>query len=390
MTMQKLGAGQPLYPPMLIALGPGQVWLLPAGQGIASTFGGTQQGFTGFTLTGQYFVNLGPYTSLQAFDANLQTWQNISPSDGAPVLISSDGTNYRLANTTGCAVGALVTAGGTGLTNGFNTVTATPSAGGGTWNMIVGGGINPTLQIAAAGTLYTQRPIVLFNPPSNQGSTPYILPTAVAAITSGIISTVTVTNVGAGLVAQPTIMVLNAPGDTTGSGGSLACTAALTGSGTVTALYTTGNYGTLGLTAVPTFSFSPASTITATAVCNFTVTGISTVAAGAGYGNAQPVALMTAGQQNTGTAALLGGNPYFDKSLVFPRNVSIQMTSLAGGGVGTAATVAAATIHDGGFGFQLVPNIFPVPGGSAVAVTTQAQFTAIVGGQNDVTLVQPI
>lgn len=391
MTFQKLGApGLTNNPPITIALGPGEAWLVPAGQGTVGVFGSAQQGFTGFTLSGQYIVSLGPFTVLQMYDANLATWRNVQTANGAPLTISSDGTNFRLANTTGVAVAAVVQTGGSGLTNGFNTVTATLSAGGGTWNTIVGGAINPTLQIAAAGTLFTQRPILVFNPPSNQGSTPYILPTAVAAITAGIISTVTVTNVGAGLVGQPTVVVLNGPGDTTGSGATVACTAALTGSGTLTALYTTGNYGTAGVTAVPTFTFLPASTITATAVCNFTITAVSTIAIGAGYGNAQPAALLTAGQQVTTTAALLGGNTLFDKNLVFPRNASIQMTSTAAGALGTAATLAAATIHDPGYGFQLVPNIFPVPGGTSVAVTTNAQFTAIVGGQNDVSILQPL
>lgn len=390
MSMLKIGAGQSLYPPVPISLGPGQVYLLPAGQGVATTFGGTNQGFTGFTMTGQYIVNLGPFTSLQMYDANLQTWRNVPAANMAGIPFSSDGTNFRLANTTGAAIGALVTAGGTGLTNGFNTVTATQSAGGGTWNTIVGGAINPTLQLAAGGTLYTQRPIVVFNPPTNQGATPYVLPEAVAAITGGAISAVTVTNVGAGLVAQPTITVIPAPGDTTGGGGSLVCTAPLIGSGTVTAVYTTGNYGTVGLTAVPTLAFSPASTITAIAIMNFTVTSLSTIAAGAGYGATQPVGLLTTGAQVAGSASLLTGNPLFDKSLVFPRNLSAEMTSLAGGAVGTAATASAATIHDPGFGFQKIPNVYVLPGGTAVAVTTAAQFTALVGGQNDVSVLQPI
>lgn len=385
-----IGAGTAKYPALPILLGPGEVWLLPSGQGIVGTFGSTLPQQTGFTLTGQYLVNMGPFTSLQTYDSNMQTWRNITPGGGEASMVSSDGTNFRLANTTGVAIGMLVTAGGTGLTNGFNTVTATQSAGGGTWNIIVGGAINPTLQIAAAGTLYTQRPIIVVNPPAAQGSTPYILPTVVAAITGGAISAVTVTNAGAGLVAQPTFAILNAPGDTTGGGATLAATAALTGSGTVTAVYTTGNYGTAGLTAVPTFTFAPASTITAVAVCNFTVTNISVVAAGAGYGNAQPVAILTAGAQVAGAAALLTGNPYFDKNLVFPRNASIQMTSIASGAVGTAGAVSASTIIDAGFGFQGVPNLFPVPGGSGGPVTTSAQLTAVVGGQNDVSVLQSI
>lgn len=390
MPINKLSSGQTLPVPMTVALGAGQSFLLPAGQGVVGTFASTSQPLTGFTLTGQYLVNLGPFCSLQMYDSNLQTWRNVPAANVTPITISSDGANYRIANTTGAAIGAIVLAGGTGLTNGFNTVSVTPSAGGGTWNTIVGGAINPTLQIAAAGTGYTQRPIVVFNPPAAQGSTPYILPTAVTSITGGAISAVTVTNAGAGLVGQPTVTVLPAPGDTTGGGGSIACTAALGGSGTLTALYTTGNYGTVGLTAVPTFTFSPASTITATAIMNFTVTSLSTVAAGAGYGNAQPVALTTFGAQVAGTAALLTGNPIFDKQLVFPRNLSAQMTSTAGGAAGTASTATAATIHDPGFGFQAVPNIFALPGGTAVAVTTTAQFTALVGGQNDVCVLQPL
>jgi hypothetical protein len=390
--LNQISGNQSKNPPMSIGLGAGQVYLLPSGQGVVGTFGGTSQQFTGFTLTGQYLVNLGPFTNLQMYDAVLQTWRNVTPANGVPITISSDGTNYRLANTTGAAVAALVTAGGTGLTNGFNTVTATQSAGGGTWNTIVGGAINPTLQIVAAGTLYTQRPIVIFNPPSTQGTTPFILPTAVAAITGGLISTVTVTNVGAGLVANPTITILNAPGDTTGSGGSLAATAALVGSGTLTALYTTGNFGTVGLTAVPTFTFAPASTITATAIMNFTITNVSVTAAGAGYGNAQPVGILCSGGQVAGSAAagILTGNPYFDKSIVFPRAAAIEATSIASGAVGTAGQLLVTTIHDAGFGFQKVPNLFPVAGGNAVAVTTQAQLAAIVGGQNDVSVIQSL
>lgn len=389
MPINKIGAGQALFQPFSLGLAPGETYLLPPGQGVVGTFAPAGSQATGFTLTGQYLVNLGPYCTLQMYDNILQTWRNLPAANMTPILISADGTNYRLANTTGVAIGALITAGGTGLTNGFNTVTVTPSAGNTQWNTIVGGSINPTLQLVAGGTLYTQRPIVVVNPPSNQGSTPYILPTVVVAITGGAISAATVTNVGAGLVGQPSFTILQAPGDTTGSGGSLAATAALIGSGTLTAMYTTGNYGTIGLTAAPTFTFNPASTITATAIMNFTVTNVSVTAIGAGYGNAQPVAVLTAGQQVAGAAALLTGNPYFDKNLVFPRNASIQMTSIASGAIGTIATVAAATIHDAGFGFQAVPNLFPLAGGSGLA-TTQAQLTAVVGGQNDVCVIQPL
>src|SRR6266404_7666127 len=101
MPVNKLGAGTPLYPPMVVPLAGGQTYLLPGGQGVAGTFGATTQGFTGYTLTGQYLVNLGPYCSLQMYDSTQQIWRNVSAANGTPIFFSSDGTNYRLANTTG-------------------------------------------------------------------------------------------------------------------------------------------------------------------------------------------------------------------------------------------------------------------------------------------------
>jgi hypothetical protein len=48
MTTNKIAAiGQTLLPPLPIALGPGQVFLLPAGQGVVSAFGGRHAGLHG-------------------------------------------------------------------------------------------------------------------------------------------------------------------------------------------------------------------------------------------------------------------------------------------------------------------------------------------------------
>lgn len=363
----------PFSPAMTQSLSPGEVFLLPSGQGVVGTFGSTASQFTGFTLSGQYLVNIGPYLTVQYYDAVLQIWRDLA-NNGAPMFVSSDGTNYRVANTTGTPVGAIITNAGSGLTNGFNTVTVTPSAGSSTWNTIVGGGINTTVTITTAGSGYTKPPILQFNPPSSQGSTPYVLPTAICTISAGAIASVTVINQGAGLVAAPTITVINQPGDTTGSGGVLTVNSTLAGSGTLLWM-APATQGT-GLTAVPTFTFSPASTIAATAIMNFTVTGISVTAGGAGYGNAQPFAVLTAGAQVAGSAA--NTNPLFDKKSIFPRNVSIQGTSTAGG----AITATGLVIADAGYGFQAVPNLFILAGGSGLA-SGQGQADATVGGQND-------
>ena len=183
MPVNKISAGQNLYPPMTVPLAGGQTYLLPGGQGVVGTFGGLSgAALTDYTLTGQFLVNLGPYCSLQMYDAQLQYWRNVPAANGTPIFISCDGTNYRVANTTGCPVGAIVTQGLGGIANGFNTVTLTPTAGGSTWNTIVGGGLpSGLISITTAGT-YSIRPQVIFTPSASQGSTPYIIPTGVAVL----------------------------------------------------------------------------------------------------------------------------------------------------------------------------------------------------------------
>ncbi len=385
MPINKISGFSSLLPALLIGLSGGESYLLPPGQGVVSAFGGSGNPAalnpSGFTLTGQYLVGLGPYSVLQMFDSVLQVWRNIQWAGNTPITISSDGQNFRISNLTGCPVGALITNAGTGLTNGFNTVTVTPSAGVSTWNTIVGGAINTTVSITTAGSGYTKPPVLVFNPPANQGSTPYVLPTAVCTISAGAINAVTVTNQGAGLVAAPTITVINQPGDTTGAGGVLTANATLSGSGTL--LWMSPTYNGTPLTSVPTFTFSPASTIAATAIMNFTISGITVGTAGAGYGNAQPFAVLTAGAQVAGTAA--NTNPAWDKGLLISRSANIQGTSTAGG----ALTATGLVIEDAGYGYEAVPNLFPLAGGSGLA-TTQGQITATVGAQNDVCVIQSI
>lgn len=379
MPSNKIGyPGAPSFQPMQAALSPGEVFPVPFGQGVVGTFGSFASQFTGFTLSGQYYCTLGPYLSLQQYDSNLDIWRNVHAYSGGPHFISSDGTNYRIANTTGTPVAALITNAGSSLTNGFNTVTVTPSAGGSVWNTIVGGAINTTVTITTAGTGYLFPPVLVFNPPLGQGSTPYILPTAICTISGGAINAVTVTNQGAGLVAAPTITVINQPMDAVGAGGVLTVNATLAGSGTLTWMGVDDN-GT-GLTAVPTFTFSPASTIAATAIMNFTVTGLTTTAAGATYPNATNFPIIISGGTVAGSAA--NTNPNYDKLWIMPRVA--QMNALT-----TATTFTGATIttSDAGFGFQAIPNaVFP----SYQGTTVQAVLTPTVGGQNDFFSIQPV
>lgn len=389
MPINKISGQTALYPPMTIALAAGEVFILPAGQGILGTFGGQTQGFTGFQLTGQYVVNLGPYTSLQFLDSNLGLWRNYYAFAGDCFTISSDGTNFRLANTTGCPVGMVVTNAGSGLTNGYNTVSITASTGGSVWSTLVGGALATGIAVTGAnitsGSNYTRAPILVFNPPVGQ-VTPYVLPSAICSIAAGTITSVTVLNQGAGLAAAPSLQILNQPGDTTGGGANLSANLSLALSGALVVAWPTQYSSSVGaLAAAPTFTFSPASSIAATAVMNFVVTGVTTTAGGGGYISGTSFGVFTSGQLSGATPANI--NPDFDTLSIMPRNVSIQGVA-QGGAIQTTSQVA---IHDSGFGFQAVPKLYVIGGVTGgAAPTTVALVAAGVGGITDVSVIQPI
>ena len=329
---------------------------------------------------GTYLVTPGPLTFIQYLDPVTGIWRTL-PTDGSsdPTIIDSDGANLRLANLTGCPTGALITNAGTGLTNGFGTVTITPSAGTSVWKSVVGGSINSTVTITAGGSNYTFAPTLIVSAPPAGG----IPATATCTISGGAVNAVTVVNQGAGYTAAPTITVVNDPRDTTGSGAVLTVNATLAGSGTLTAMYPT-NQGT-ALTSVPTFTFSPASTIAATAIMNFTVTGFTVGAGGAAYGNAQPFLLYSVGGIVAGSRASNTAGPIADTGLTTPRAAQLAGTSTAGG----AITATGVVIVDGGLGFQAVPSLAVVAAGNSLA-TTIGQATATVGGASDTSFLQPV
>ena len=71
--------------------------------------------------------------------------------------------------------------------------------------------------------------------------------------------------------------------------------------------------------------------------------------------------------------------------MLISRPAKIQGTSTAGG----ALTATGLVIEDAGYGYEAVPNLFPLAGGSGLA-TTQGQITATVGAQNDVCVIQSV
>lgn len=327
---------------------------------------------------GQYMLQIGPYSALQMKDPITGTWRLIDTAAPRTIFVSSDGFNYRVINISGCAVGALITNAGSGYTS---APTITPSAGSSTWQAIVGGAINTTVTVTTAGSGYTYPPLLKISAPPLGG----VQATAIAVMSAGAISSVTVLNQGAGYTVAPTIEVIPDPRDTTGSGAVLTVNATLAGSGTITGILNT-DPGTV-LTAVPTLAFSGGggSSAAATAIMCFAATGVTSGANGAGYGNAQPIGIITTGGIVAGTAA--GTNPELDKGMFVPRQANISAVSSAGGTF-TSTEASAAVVNDPGR-FQSVPSALVIAGGSGLA-TTVAQATITVGGVSDTNYLYPI
>lgn len=426
-------SGQSGNPPMLpFGLAGGEYTMLPAGQGVVGGFGSvvTPQLATNNPLTGQYLIQLGNYSNLQQYDQGMQVWENVNVSPGALIAVSSDGVDYRIVNSTGCPVGAVITNAGSSYTNGFygytqfgqgqgaaiqinsgvvtagNTAqTITASAGGSLWNAIYGGAISSTISItgtvfngnvgnlnafgqtsaaggitASGGTGYTKPPIIVFSPPVNQGQQPYILPTAVCAISAGAISSVTVLDQGAGLLSLPGITVVPQPGDTTGGGAVLGWlytntgTIGLgvgTGGGSLLAMWPA-YYGT-PQTAIVTFTFSPASSTAATAIMNWSITGFTNTTPGVGY---------------TGAYALWQGGitvatPAANTSKRYTQNISIPQFPVMAVAATTGVISFPSTQGFSGVNIQAVPTIALGTQLAAGTVTTVAVQAATVGGVND-------
>ena len=148
--------------------------------------------------------------------------------------IQSDGQNFRAINPQGIVTGATITTPGTTYVQSATVVTA--SAGGSTWQPIVGGAVALALPGGGGGSGYTVPPIVIISAPPSPG----VQATARAAISGGIVTGYTVVNAGAGYTTVPTVTVLPNPYDPNyGSIVGATVTPSLTGAGTLTGLLCT-------------------------------------------------------------------------------------------------------------------------------------------------------
>ena len=333
---------------------------------------------------GQYQVNPGRYTDLQWYDTVSLRWRTYVTQPGQPATISSDGQNYRIANTTGTAIGAVITNVGANLTNGYNPVTVTPNTGNSTWGTLVGGSVNTTVTVTTGGN-FSLPPIIVWQPGSNQGA-PYLQPTFTANLNSnGTINTVSVVYGGAGLASAGTIQALNQPGDNYPGGANISLNATLTNSGNLTAMWPL-TMGNTGLTAVPTFTFNPSGPA-ATAIMNFTVSNFTVTTAGGNLGVSQPIAINTANGIVTATqnAALTGSD--YAQGLAMPRPAWIVANS---GANANGNSNVGVIVQDAGFHLQAVPVLFATPANSNGSIVTLPILAATVGGITDTSYLQPV
>ena len=339
---------------------------------------------------GSFQVYPGPYSFLQFKDPVSTLWRSVKQqTPNGPYHIQSDGANYRLANISGCPVGAVVTNAGTGYTSAPVVVS---NAGGSLWTAIVGGLINATVTLPSfKGSNYTYPPIVILDAPPVGG----IQATATAAISAGAITAVTIRDQGAGYVSSPRMYFLSDPRDpnnpVTNPGTATGITpigavsydfagaqagyvdgiATITGANTISAVVCTdpGN----AVTALPTLAFSGGggASAAATVVMNWTVTGYTIGGGGVGVGTAAIV--VTVGGLTAGTP--VNTNPEIEQNLTQIRQANLG-AAISGGVIASAGAVI-----DAGLGYQAVPTLIALGNG---ILTTAVTLTATVGGQTDV------
>jgi len=320
---------------------------------------------------GWYYLNLGKYTVLQQYDPITGIWRAIGNGgvSGADQYVYSDGVNYRLANLTGCAVGALLTNAGSGYTS---APTVTASAGSSIWRAIVGGAVNTTVTVSNGGTGYDYPPIVAFSAPPAGG----IQAEGYATLTSGVVTSITVTNQGAGYVVAPTVVLSNDPRESQNGlvpGYGASAYATLTGAGTVTGVLCLdpGN----AVTSLPTLSFSGGgggSSAAATAIMNWTITGIAVTTAGAGLSGSY---VRVTAEDAFPTTSPAYTNTTTQANLVRVRVADIRAAVSSGG-----VTATGAVIYDGGV-YTSAPSVLVLS--NASVVTTAPVVTATVGGTTD-------
>lgn len=345
----------------------------PSNRGQPTTVIDLPAGQVSLIPPGTWIAEPGLYTAVQEFDPVTGIWRSIGNGKGgwSTIHIASDGVNFRLANQTGCAIGALITNAGTGYTS---APTVTASGGASIWQAIVGGAVNTSVTVTNGGSGYTYPPQVLFSAPSAPG----IQATGYCSLTSGAVSSVTIVDQGAGYASAPTITFRNDPREglnNTTIGVNAQAVATLTGAGTVTGLVCV-DHGN-AVTSLPTLSFSGGggSSAAATTIMCWSITAYTVTSAGSGYSGTVEI---------SGLGGFPGTSPAYTNVSTQSNLLRTRKASILGALSAGTITATGQTVYDGGIypgsPTQIIYGEFT---GTSAAVGNVA-FT--MGGQNDVSL----
>lgn len=337
--------GQPIdsaNSPQSVQLKSGQIWVIPQGN---------------------FIIRPGAQSAIQWFDTYAGLWRILQSSlANAPIPVASDGTNFRVINTSGTIEGVTITNAGTNYVQATTAMTfAAPVAPGVTaiGTPIVGG--NLSFAVTAGGTGYIN-PYILIDPPQLWGGVSGLcLPaTANLTVSAGVITAVNIGFAGAGYVSVPNVTVVDAAGGGTGA----VITPTVGGAGTITGAIITNPGSLYDGTHIPAVTFTGAgASAAATALPNMALTSVTVAGTNTGY-SGTPF-----GETSLGVvAASVMGEPKIarEAKVVF---------SL------TAGAISGQTIEDPGSGFQSVPAFAQL-----VNAGSNATFTAVVGGVTNSTL----
>jgi len=331
---------------------------------------------------GDWYRAGGSYCVVQFLDPINNTWSMGSTAGwlAGPEFIKSDGFTCRIANLTGCPVGAVVANGGSGYVQSSTTVTAT--AGNSTWAPIVGGALSLTT-INNAGAGYGVAPLVFIQAPPSPSSNPNsiggIAASAYATIASGTVSAISFTNIGAGYQSAPTAVILPNPTDPNINSGITAATITLglSNAGAITGVLCTNNGAPLATLASLTLTPAGAGTAaTITPIIMQTVTAASITGAGAGFGSVAALLTTVGGVPASGAFT----NPEKLNLAWRPRPAQIGLAS-AGGSLSSVSS-----IYDGGLFLGTPTPIVTAAGGAG---TTAATITLTMGSVPDLITLQP-
>ena len=338
---------------------------------------------------GEWIINPGIYSQVQYYDPVGMVWREFKAGGQQHTsYIASDGANYRIFNPTGTVVGGVVTNGGTANTakNGIwpagssstTGVTVTTTAGanapGGTqqFNAIVGGAVSTSVTVATGGANYVQPPLVQFSNPPAGG----LVATGYAVLTAGAVSSIVVTNQGAGYPSAPTITLTAQSGDI-GAGATATAILDTTQSGKLVAITLSGTAG--GYATVPTLTVSGlAGSPAVTAIMCLSVVTATTVSSATN----QVASQLTYVAQQTGGANTTT-NPDYTINLVGIRNGL--------GAYNTSTTMASQTLIDGGLSQLDSSNLCVISNLSNGTISGAQTFASgASGGQNDLSWMIPL